>query len=577
MPWRGRRSVHRYLGFSPRISGTAAIFIAVSLPLAAFGAPPNDQPAAGPVVIDSGAVTGTFSPDRSIVVYRGIPFAAPPIGDLRWKPPQPVQPWSGKLHADQFGASCMQPLPRSYPPYTREFMTQNETSEDCLTINVFAPRSPGAKLPVLVWIYGGGFREGSSEIPVLDGTQLAKTGMVVVTFNYRVGVFGFLALPELTAESQHHGSGNYGLLDQVAALQWVHKNIGAFGGDPDRVAVCGQSMGSGSVHMLLTSPLATGLFQRAIAESGSGVAFPIRFPLAEGEKMGQAFAARHGAASLRQLRSMSANDLMAGAEGLGYTAVIDGWFLPRPPDETLALGKQNDVPLITGWTADDSRLRSGPQPILTAEQFRNEARMRYGNMAAEFLSLYPASNDDEAARSQIESGRDRDRADMYVWTLRHARASRMPVFTYFFTRPMPDPAHPEFGAFHGGEIPYVFRNLALFDRPWQPVDHRVSDTISTYWKDFAATGDPNGAGVPAWAPTSAANPTTLEIGEHIGPIPIASPAKLSFWMRYFDSTPRSRSRLGRFLTMKMGMVAALLALVAGLAAYRLLRRPTAAI
>jgi para-nitrobenzyl esterase len=491
-----------------------------------------------PVATREGPVQGVTSADGKLEIFRGIPFAAPPVGELRWVAPQPVKPWKSVLKADHFSASCEQDLPHSRLPWTEEFMTQNAISEDCLYLNVWTPAaSETAKLPVLVWIYGGGFSEGSTAVAVYDGAELAKTGIVVVSLNYRVGVFGFLAYPELTAESPHHSSGNYGLLDQVAALEWVKRNIHNFGGDPQRVTICGQSAGAFSVHALTASPLAKSLFQGAIAESGSSIVGLPTPTLAEAEKHGVAFADEHGAHSLKELRALSPEELMTQKSqapmGLRFSPIIDGWFYPEDPREIFAQGKQNDVPMITGFTSGDSTTFAPPR--LTAEQFRAQASQHYGSMAADFLKLYPAGTDDEAKQSQIDSGRDRERVSMYLWALQRDKTSKTPVYTYFFTRAIPWPEHPEFGAFHSAEIPYVFRNLSVMPRPFEPIDHQVSETISTYWKNFATNGNPNGASLPNWSAANEKNAITLEIGAHTGEIPVAPEDKLQFWTTYFHS------------------------------------------
>ena len=319
-------------------------------------------------------------------------------------------------------------------------MTQNDVSEDCLFLNVWTPASSrGARLPVLVWIYGGGFQEGSSEVPIYDGANLAETGLVVVSFNYRLGVFGFLAHPELSAESPHHSSGNYGLLDQVAALQWVKQNIQNFGGDPARVTICGQSAGAASVHALTASPLARSLFQGAIAQSGSGLG---GFPMASkdaAEKAGVAFAEEHGAHSLKELRALSPEELMAQKQqspsGFRFWPSVDGWFYPTDPKQIFADGKQNDVPMITGYTSGDSTTFAPPR--LSAEQFRAQVKQRYGLMAEDFLKLYPVETDEQAKQSQVDSGRDRERVSMYLWALERAGTSKTPAYTYFFTQAIP--------------------------------------------------------------------------------------------------------------------------------------------
>jgi para-nitrobenzyl esterase len=426
-------------------------------------------------------------------------------------------------------------------------MAQNQDSEDCLTLNVWTPTdSDSSKLPVFVWIHGGGFTEGSSEVPVYDGAELARTGMVVVTINYRLGIFGFFAYPELTAESPHHSSGNYGLLDQVAALQWVHDSIRAFGGNPEDVTICGQSAGAASVHALVATPLAKGMFQRAIAQSGSGiVGFP-QASLADGEKAGVKFAAARGVSSLKELRALSADELMPKANEAHsnvsrFLPVVDGWFSPEDPATILAEGKQNDVPFLTGLMANDSGSFSGPP--LPADAFRKQVSERYGPMAEEFLKLYPADTEQIAIQSQIQSAQDRGKVSTYLWALKRAQTAKTPAYTYFFTRALPDPAHPEFGAFHTGEVPYEFRNLGIFSRPFQPIDFKVSDTISTYWKRFAKTGNPNGEGLPQWAPVSRESATTMEIGEHTGEIALASPEKVRFWKAYFSSPLSKRGPL----------------------------------
>ncbi len=523
---------------NPKISWAnlqgAAWVLILAAPLAFAAADHASKPT---VSTASGPVTGLLSHDGNVEVFRGIPFAAPPVGDLRWAAPQPVKPWSEPLKADHFGASCEQGLTRSRAPWTWEFMVQNDVSEDCLYLNVWTPaRSSAAKLPVLVWIYGGGFSEGSTEVPIYDGTQLAGTGMVIVSMNYRVGVFGFFAHPELAAESAHHSSGNYGLLDQVAALEWVKANIQNFGGDPARVTICGQSAGAASVHALTATPLARGLFVRAIAQSGSGLG---GFPMQTGEdamKQGAAFGEAHGAHSLKELRALSPEELMTQKPNSNFRfgPNVDGWFYPQDPKEIFASGKQNDVPILTGYTSGDSTTFAPPR--LSAEQFREQVSKRFGSMAAAFLKLYPAENDQQSKQSQIDSGRDRERVSMYMWALQRAKTAKTPVYTYFFTRAIPWPEHPEFGAFHSGELPYVFRNLWMEQqRPLEPLDYDVSQTMSSYWKVFVSGGDPNQAGLPHWAPVSASQANTQEIGAHTGEMPVAVEEKLHFWTEYFNS------------------------------------------
>ena len=488
---------------------------------------------AGPVKTASGLVAGTSSSDGTVDVYRGIPFAAPPTGNLRWKAPQPVKSWTGVLHADDFGPSCMQVLQRSRLPWDTQFMAQNNDSEDCLTLNVFVPAgAAGKKLPVVFWIHGGGFSEGSSEVPVYDGTELAKTGIVVVTINYRLGIFGLMAHPELTEESPHHASGNYGYLDQVAALEWVKKNITAFGGDPAKVTIDGQSAGAGSVHALVASPLTKGLFRRAIAESGSALTLAPRSTLAQAENAGVDFAAKVKAQSLENLRAIPAQALLDASNSERFPSPVDGYFLTEDPIKVLAEGKEIDVSFITGIQQEDYR-NQFPNP-LNALDFKKMATETYGAMTGVFLKLYPADTDAQAAKAVPESSRDKQKASMYLWAIDRARSNKTPVYTYYFTHALPDPKHSEFGAFHTGEVPYTFRNLAIFDRPFTPMDRQVSDSISAYWKNFFLTGNPNGAGLAKWVPVSDREAETLEIGDHTGEIPLMSAEKLAFWKKYFD-------------------------------------------
>ena len=456
--------------------------------------------AAGPIKTASGPVAGTVSSDSKVDIYRGIPYATPPVGDLRWKDPQPVKPWTDVLQATEFGPACMQELQRSRLPWTKEFMVQNNDSEDCLTLNVFAPaNSAGKKLPVLFWIHGGGFVEGSSEVPVYDGTEVAKTGIIVVTINYRLGLFGELVYPGLTAESPHHSSGNYGLLDQNAALKWVQKNIEAFGGDPAKVTIDGQSAGSRSVHYQVMSPLSKGLFRGAIAESGlSAVPTALLPTLAQAEKNGVAFAEAHGAHSLKELRAMSAEALMAPVAGktFAWALINDGYFLPEDPSKILAEDKENDVPFMTGMQKNDYLLQMATP--LDSAAWTKRTQAKFGDLTADYMKLYGFTTDAEAAQSQAETLRDEGKASMYLWGIMRGKVEKSPLHTYYFTHALPDPQHPEFGAFHTGEVPYTFRNLDIFDRPFTPVDNVVRDTISGYWRNFVVTGDPNAPGFPKW-------------------------------------------------------------------------------
>lgn len=486
-----------------------------------------------PVHVEQGLLSGVKTA-AGVTVYRGIPYAAPPVGPLRWRPPQPAAPWKAVRRAAAFGPSAMQSLHPAFLPWTEEYLASGPVSEDCLYLNVWAPG--GTRRPVLVYIHGGGFLEGSGALPLYDGERLAREGIVVVTINYRVGPLGFLAHPELTAESANHASGNYGLLDQIAALRWVRANIAGFGGDPARVTVAGQSAGAASVHALLASPLARGLFDRAIIQSTSGVVGYGATPLADAELAGAEWATSIGAKTLAELRALDAAKLVGGRSWL----VVDGWSLPADPDTA----PRADVAVLTGFNADENSFLPDTYGGMSAEKFREFARQVYGDMADDVLRLYPAGTDVEAKRSQIESARDRGRVSMYLWAEARAQRAKSPTYTYYFDREIPWPAHPEFGAFHGAEIPYVFGTLDRLDRPWSATDRALSETMLGYWARFVKTGDPNGASAPRWPAFDPAAQSTMRLGETTGPRPVADAERLALWRRYYAS---AKSRENGFM------------------------------
>lgn len=484
------------------------------------------------VRVDTGELAGVTD-SSGVTSYKGIPFAAPPIGALRWQPPQAAIPWKGVRQADHFGDSCMQSVGSDSPPWTKEFMTQGSVSEDCLFVNVWtAAKSSKERRPVLVWIYGGGFTEGSTSIAVYDGAALAKKGVILVSMNYRVAALGFLAHPELTQESSHHSSGNYGLLDQIAALQWIHRNIAAFGGDPDHVTIFGQSAGALAVADLMESPPAKGLFVRAIAESGPGLFASRVAALADGEKAGVRYAESKGARSLAELRALPATDFVRGVPGVPSPRgpVADGWVMPLPSEIPAA-----QAPLIVGFVADDLSLNDpafGPVAKATVSSYQEGARKKHGDQADVFLKLYPASDDAGAVAMIKASSRDLARVRLDLWAADQLKHSGK-IYTYYFDRAIPWPAHPEFGVFHSTELPYVFENLGIFDRPWEPVDRKISDDISSYWVNFTGTGDPNGKNLVKWPAYNAAGHTTMEIGVRTATMPDTdSPARLAFFLDY---------------------------------------------
>lgn len=493
-----------------------------------------------PVRTHAGLVTGMATSQPGVRAYLGIPFAAAPVGELRWRPPRPPAQWTGVRAADRFAPACMQPGPAAFGPWTLEFLLRGPVSEDCLYLNVWTGAAPGARRPVFVYIYGGAFTSGSSDVPVYDGARLASRGLVVVTINYRVGALGFLAHPELTAESPEHASGNYGLLDQVAALRWVRDDIAAFGGDPARVTIAGQSAGAMSVFLLTASPLARGLFQRAVIESGPGglaamgiaSARGMARPRADAEREGVTFAQAAGAPTLAQLRALPASAFVPtpGGARARFGPIVDGLFLTEDPADVFAAGRQNDVATLTGLNADEGSAFPGYGKT-TAAAFRAQAQQRWGDRAPRFLAAYPAASDEEAGRAAVQSARDAGVAGVTRLLLERARTARTPAFAYYFDRAIPWPEHPEFGAFHTAEVPYVFGTLDVLPRPWTDVDRRLSETMMGYWVNFATHGDPNGPGLPAWPVFRPGQPALLRLGEQIGPLAPLPPERLELFSR----------------------------------------------
>jgi para-nitrobenzyl esterase len=478
-----------------------------------------------PIQVEGGQITGTPGWGWGIREYLGIPFAAPPVGTLRWRPPQPVIAWQGVRAADRYSPACMQSqYPANSGSWNRGLI---RTSEDCLYLNVWTPAaSADERLPVMVWIYGGGGTHGSSAEPIYDGNAMAKKGVVVVSMNYRVNVFGWFAHPELTRESEHHSSGNYGSLDQSEAIRWVKKNIAHFGGDPDKVTIWGESGGSRSVNFLAASPLLKGYARAAIAESHTS--FGRMTTLAEAEASGVAFAKAAGKSSLSELRAMSAQELLDvfGKNQTGLNAaIVDGWFLPEDIYTIYSKGRQNDLALMTGGTNDEGGNlgtgggRGGAPDNLA--KYREWAKRNFADQAGHLLELYPATNDAEAVKAYHDVNRDINYAGHRTWAKLQATTGKQPVFIYDFSH---IPPHPQgngnnpaagVGATHFSEVIYVFNNLRMKDYPWMDADRTIADKMATWWSNFAKNESPNGPGVDNWPVYNPKDEFWLNIGDPV--------------------------------------------------------------
>jgi para-nitrobenzyl esterase len=477
--------------------------------------------APAPVHIESGWVQGTAR--DGLTLYRGIPFAAPPVGPLRWRAPQPQAGWSGVRRADRFGPSCMQDTQQPGTAWLR-------VSEDCLYLNVWTPAtSARAALPVMVWIYGGAYVGGSTANPLYSGERLAHHGVVVVSIAYRVGPMGFLALPALSAESPHHVSGNYGLRDQIAALRWVRRNIAAFGGNPRRVTIFGESAGGISVSILAASPLARGLFQGAISESGGSFG-PTRTPpapgeniqtLADAEQEGAAFEKRLGVRSLAQLRALPAGVIQrAGLRVNEFWPVLDGWVIRGDSYTAYREGRYNDTPILIGTNSDEGALFGTPP---TRKAYISGVRVRFGPFAQRILRRYPATRNGWR-QSSMNLMRDAGFAwHTWVWAQLQARTGRSPVYVYYFDHVPPRPADSPWkdatGAVHSEEIAYVFQHLNQHPSlPWSAADRAISADMAAYWTDFAKRSNPNGPGVPYWPVFDGSRHAVMHFtdGPHVG-------------------------------------------------------------
>jgi len=497
--------------------------------------------APAPAQITQARVTGGTVEGRAvdgIGEFKGIPFAAPPVGALRWQAPQPVPAWSGVKHTVAFGAACMQE-----PRMANQMAPGVPMSEDCLVLDVWTPaRTPADRLPVIAWIYGGGFSGGMTSAPLYDGANFARKGVVLVSISYRVGVFGFLATPALSRESGH-GSGNYGLLDQIAGLRWVRANIAQFGGDPSKVTVMGHSAGGFAVSMLAASPLAKGLFRGVISQSGANFA-PVQHDapwaggiiqgLAAAERVEGAWLAGLGVTNLAQARALPADRLNEAQSAKGaprFWPPVDGYVVRDDQVRLWRAGRFNDTPILVGDVSDEAaafgvrRTRPG--------EFEAEVRAGYGRFAAALLAAYPHASEAEATRAatQLRSDTTFDWGE-FTWAREQARHGRGRVWMYRFDRPTP--ANPD-GSGHGQEVAYVFGNLGVGNRP-QPSagDRALSQQMQSYWVNFATSGDPNGIGLPRWPAFSAAQPRLMRFGVDPGPAPVADLQRLTVLDGYYD-------------------------------------------
>ncbi len=506
----------------------------------------------------AGELEGEYVDDaHDVLVFRGVPYAQPPVGDARWRPPAAAEAWDGVRPATSFGPVCWQRERDMSSLYARVGFNANE---DCLYLNVWAPAGdPAASHPVMVWFHGGGHNAGAGSARMFDGTALARKGAVLVTVNYRLAPFGFLAHPALTAESPHDSSGNYGLLDQIAALQWVRDNIAGFGGDAGNVTIFGQSAGSWTVCYLTASPLAKGLFHKAIGQSGG--CFKGERPYLDrttdeagaeqsAHDAGLASAAElgvegDGAEAAAALRALAPETVLAATLGSG--AIIDGWVLPRTPREIFAAGEHSNVPVIVGAMANEraALYNTGSEP--SRAELAARVGSEYGPRADALLAAYEGDFADSPATADKQISGDRT----FVWEMRTwARAvegAGNVAWHYFFSHAPPVfrlyvPDQPDlqvaggrrgYGAFHSGELAYVFGNVGLVGIDWNDWDRELAEAISQYWVNFARTGDPNGEGLPAWPRYERATDQSIEFGSEIRAVSGVRKDKLDIFDGFF--------------------------------------------
>lgn len=483
------------------------LIIVGSFLLGSISCQPRDRLRSESLQIKNGMIQGYT--EEGVHIFKGIPFAEPPVGELRWQAPQPPKDWTGIKDCSQFSASPIQTDPKPFMMWTEEFLTPpGNLSEDCLYLNVWsAAKSTQEKRPVLVWIYGGGFVSGSGACPIYDGLELAKQGVVYVTINYRVGLFGFMAHSELSQEADYGTSGNYAILDQIAALKWVQENIAAFGGDPEQVTIAGQSAGAFSVNALIASPLAKGLFHQAIMQSGGMMKTNRNRSLAEAEKDVQAYMESKNIQSLQELRALSADEIFRLGQGLRMGIVLDGHVLPSDIGKHFQERRHNDVPVLTGWVSKDGGLGGNQFP--TQDSYSQYLENRFSKQAEEAENVFGGGEDYLSGAEKLFLC---DFAVLQSHLL--AQSSQHPAYLYEFSFvPTDKPDFPNYGAFHSSEIPYALHTLAQWKRPWKARDLDMEQLMSTYWINFTKTGNPNVEGLPKWEVYQSAKGNVLELGE----------------------------------------------------------------
>lgn len=557
-----------WMGRHPVLQTGAWLLAAIVVATAAILAHPapqtrsagGDDPAPSrQVPTQEGPVVGVYNDERTVEIFAGIPYARPPVGDLRWRAPQPPESRQRVLRADRFSPAPIQGTSTFFTralsqivdvPLEDTLLNPFPVSEDSLTLNIWRRSSPAAEpLPVLVYIPGGGFQTGSGALPLYDGESLASTGEVItVTINYRLGVMGFLSHPELAAESGYDASGNYGILDQIAALEWIRANIAAFGGDPNRVTVAGQSAGGESVCILGATPLADGLVHGLIGAAGActgttgdtedGDQSDSR---AVAEAAGLRLSDALGGATVEEMREMPVGRIVEASRALGdhWRPSVDGFVLDRPPAEIYAAGDQLDVPTLVGSNADEASLLLAAPPDTNVERYRSEVSETHGEDADRFLALYPGDSSADVLDSRLQSDTDKIMTrGMYRWAHLQTQSGRSNAYLYFFTHVPPEDGLERFGSYHGAEVMYAYDNLgADGDADYTEADHRLRDLMSRYWINFVRTGDPNAAGMPTWLPHGDAPDQVMELGGRNAMVPHPRADAVDFWMRYQGPIP----------------------------------------